>query len=83
MIDFWCNKNDHVEGDRSDCQPLTTTIAHDFYNTIHLYGDIIILLTFIFSSLHGYQVMLCLSTNKQRHHLLLLKTGIHFAPTHL
>ena len=45
--------------------------------------DIIILLTFIFTCLHGYQNTPSLSTNKQRHCLLLLKTGIHAAPTHL
>ena len=46
-------------------------------------GDIINLLNFIFSGLHGYQITPGLSTNKQRHCLLLLKTKIHVAPTHL
>ena len=45
--------------------------------------DIIILLKFIFTGLQGYQIRPGLSTNKQRHSLLLLKTGIHAAPTHL
>ena len=45
--------------------------------------DAIILLNFIFSGLHGYQITPSLSTNKQRHRLLLLKTGIPVAPTHL
>ena len=45
--------------------------------------DAIILLNFIFTGLHGYQITLSLSTNKQRHRLLLLKTGIPVAPTHL
>ena len=37
----------------------------------------------IFTGLHGYEIIPGLSTNKQRHHLLLLKTGIHAAPTNL
>ena len=45
--------------------------------------DIIILFKFIFTGLHGYQIKPGLSTNKQRHRLLLLKTGIHVASTHL
>ena len=32
--------------------------------------------------LYGHQIMPGLSTNKQRHRLRLLKTGIHIAPTH-
>ena len=45
--------------------------------------DIIILSNFISTGLHGYQIMPGLSTNKQKHHPLLLKTEIHVAPTHL
>ena len=45
-------------------------------------NDIIILLNFIFTDLHGYQITPGLSSNKQRR-LLLLKTGIHVEPTHL
>ena len=45
--------------------------------------DIIILLNFIFTCLHGYQITPGLSTNKERHCLSLLKTGIHVAQTHL
>ena len=45
--------------------------------------EIIILLNFIFTGLYSYQITPGLSTNKQRHSLLLLKTGIHVAPTHL
>ena len=45
--------------------------------------DIIILLNIIFTGLHGYQNTPGLSTNKQRHRLLLLRTEIHVAPTHL
>ena len=37
--------------------------------------DIIILLNFIFMGLQGYEITSGVSTNKQRHHLLLLKTG--------
>ena len=48
-----------------------------------LYGDIIILLNFIFIGLRSYKITPGLSTNKQRHCLLLLKRGIHVAPTHL
>ena len=45
--------------------------------------DIIILLNFIFTGLHSYEITLGLSTNRQRHRLLLLKTGIHVVPTYL
>ena len=45
--------------------------------------DIIILLNFIFTGLQGYKITPGLSTDKQRRRLLLLKTGIHVAPTHL
>ena len=45
--------------------------------------DINILSNFIFTGLHGYEITPGLSTNKQRHHLLLLRTGIHAPPTHL
>ena len=45
--------------------------------------DIIILLNFIFTGLHGYEITAGLSTDKQRQRLLLLKTGIHVAPTNL
>ena len=45
--------------------------------------DIIILLNIIFTGLYGYEITPGLSTNKQRHRLLLPKTGIHVAPTHL
>ena len=45
--------------------------------------DIIILLNFIFTGLHGYEITPGLSTNKQRHRLLLSKMGIHVAPIHL
>ena len=48
-----------------------------------LLDDIIILLNIIFTSLHGYETTPGLSSNKQRHRLLLLKTGIHVTPTHL
>ena len=54
-----------------------------FENMVSYTDDIVILLNFIFTGLHGYQIMPGLSTNKQRHRLLLLKTGIHVAPTHL
>ena len=37
--------------------------------------DINILSNFIFTGLHGYEITPGLSTNKQRHHLLLLKRG--------
>ena len=37
--------------------------------------DIIILLNFIFTSLHGYEITPDLSNNKQRYRLLLLNTG--------
>ena len=47
------------------------------------YLSAIILLNFIFTGLHGHQITPSLSTNKQRHRLLLLKTGIPVAPTHL
>ena len=50
---------------------------------ISFMDDIIILLNFIFTGLQGYEVTPGLSTNKQRHHLLLLKTGIHVARTYL
>ena len=43
--------------------------------TISFTDDIIILLNFIFTYLQGYQITPGLSTNKQRHRLLLLKTG--------
>ena len=45
--------------------------------------DIIILLKFTFTDLHGYQITPGWSTDKQRHRLLLLKTGINVAPTHV
>ena len=46
--------------------------------------DINILLNFIFTGLHGYQLTPDLGTDKQRNRLLLLlKTEIHVAPTHL
>ena len=54
-----------------------------FYAASSYMDDIIILLNFIFTGLHGYQIMPGLSTDKQRHCLLLLKMGIHVAPTHL
>ena len=44
-------------------------------------NDIIILLNFIFTSLHCYQIMPGLSTNKQRHRFLLLKAGKHVSPS--
>ena len=47
-----------------------------------LYNDII-LLNFIFSGLHGYQITPGLRTNKQRHRLLLSKTETHVASAHL
>ena len=39
--------------------------------------EIIILLNFIFTGFHDYQITPGLSTNKQRHRLLLLKMRIH------
>ena len=49
-----------------------------------IYTDyFIILLNFIFTGLHGYQITRDLGTNKQRHRLLLLKMGMHVAPIHL
>ena len=50
---------------------------------LYSYTDDIILLNFIFTGLYGYEITPGFKTNKQRHHLLLLKTGIHVAPTHL
>ena len=47
------------------------------------YKDEIILSNFIFTGLHGYQITPGLSVDKQRHRLLLLKTGIHVTPTYL
>ena len=44
---------------------------------------IISLWNFIFTGLHGYQITPNLGGDKQRHRLLLLKTGIDVAPTHL
>ena len=57
------------------------TILKD--DTISYTDDVIILLNYIFTGLHGYQITPGLSTNKQRHRFLLLKTGIHVAPTNL
>ena len=57
---------------------VNTAEQHDSYT-----DDIIILLNYMFTRLHGYQIMPGLSTDKRRHRLLLLKTGIHLAPTHL
>ena len=46
-----------------------------FYGGLFSYtADEIILLNFIFTGLHGYQITQSLSTNKQWHRLLLLKT---------
>ena len=45
--------------------------------------DIIILLSLISTGLHGYQITSDLSTNDQRHRLLLLKTEIHVAQIYL
>ena len=45
--------------------------------------DTIILLNFISTGLHGYQITPSVSTNKERHRLLFLKTGIPVASTHL
>ena len=59
----------------SSSKLLTTHLVHSYTD------DIIILLIFIFS-LHCYQIKPGLS-NKQKHRLFLLKTGIHVAPTHL
>ena len=45
--------------------------------------DSVILLNFIFTGLYGYQITPGLSAYKQRHRLLLSKTGMHVAPTYL
>ena len=58
-------------------------------NSLHSMGrtlctdDVIILMNFIFTGLHGYQIAPGLGSSKQRHRLLLLKTGIHVAPARL
>ena len=53
------------------------------FSCISYTDDIIILLNVIFTGLQGYEITPGFNTNKQRHRLLLLKTGIHVAPTHL
>ena len=55
----------------------------DFNKLFSAIRMIIILLNFIFTDLYGYEITPGLSTDKQRHRLLLLKTGIHVAPSHL
>ena len=59
------------------------SIEVNWCNRYSYTDDAIILLNFIFTGLHGYQITPSLSTNKQRHRLLLSKTGIPVAPTHL
>ena len=51
--------------------------ARNFWSALNFIfsDDIINLLNFIFTGLHGYQFTQGLSTNKQRHRLLLLKDG--------
>ena len=64
----------------------TKFLVFQHISTRQLYSytdEIIILLNFIFTGLHGYEITPALSANKQRHRLLLLKTGLHVAPTPL
>ena len=58
-------------------------ICHLSVCVIFMVQLIIIPLNFIITGLHGYEITPGLSTNKQRHRLLLSKTRIHAAPTHL
>ena len=75
---------DGLKGDLIICFNVLTLPCKDHVNIHVSYTDdiIIILLKFIFTGLHGYEIKPGLSTNKQRHRLLLLKKGIHVAPTH-
>ena len=57
-------------------------VCTDSKNNVSYRDGIISLLNFTFTGLQGYEITPGLSTNKQRHCLLLLKTGIHVAPTH-
>ena len=66
---------------RISSRVLNTIITDEI--VISYTDDIIILLIFIFTGLCGYQITSSLSTNKQRHRILLLKMGIHVAPIHL
>ena len=69
---------------RSDEHRTQTTLKRaGCFDHISYTDDIIILLNFIFIGFCGYEITPGLSTDKQRHRLLLLKTGIPVALTHL
>ena len=77
-----CNKisNLNIQTEMVSLQRDCTTFLVN--SVISHTDDAIILLNVVFTGPHGYQITPSLSTNKQGHRLLLLKTGIPAAPTH-
>ena len=70
------NKSEQRKAAKSNERQMETRPKNEQQKAANNYtDDIIILLNFIFTSIHGYQITQGLSTNKQRHRLLLLKGG--------
>ena len=83
-IKIQCHKRFHLKPKAAiNCIEISSVICKTILIFNSYTDEIIILLNFIFTGLHGYQITPSSSTNKQRHRLLLLKTGITVAPTHL